>query len=260
MNTEWVCFVCSGKNGIEETYCVSCGAHRPFAVQAFASHSGEDWEGSNEYSGALLVDDENRILEALENLAADTAAQDIEIKAFAKQIKLIFSALDDTAARLREDLKRVDGHTPYENLDVRLRDACYIYRLARIQFDMYAPDNKKCVEVGVLLAQQAHRGLKFVAESIRRRQESANSEDGESLGKAIAGFTEGEIDFDTYFDSVCAADEALHKLMQEGRDLYFKALEEAEAFDGGNYQVLEAAGRSLAKAVDKWLKAAAVVS
>lgn len=260
MNTEWVCFICRSKNSIDDTYCASCGAHRPFAAQAFSVSADEEWEGKNEYSGALIADEENKVLEALESLAAEAVDKELDAKAFGRQINLIFAGLEDTVSRLHDDVRLKDGGRAFQNLDIRLRDAYYIYRLARQQFEMYAPDNKRCLKIGLLLAGQAHEGLKFVAEAVRRQQDADGAENREPLIKTVSRFMEGELDFDSYFDSVCAVDEALQRLRGEGHELYFKALEEAKAFDGRNYSALDAAGRDTAEAVDRWLKAIALLS
>ncbi len=37
MSTDWICFVCSFSNDIDESVCQKCGSERPLAVQGFAS-------------------------------------------------------------------------------------------------------------------------------------------------------------------------------------------------------------------------------
>ncbi|MBQ7529244.1 hypothetical protein IJT10_05010 [bacterium] len=253
MGTDWVCFVCNSHNDINSRNCSSCGAKRPTAVKAF-SQSAESDSAFNK-SGSMTGLDDRIIMDNLEALVTRAINDGCEVEQFNVHIGEIFDGIDAAFARLNEDIARVDDELIVKQLKIKYADARYMYKLALMYLQMYDPNDVQPVRVGLLLAKQAHVGLRFLSDYLRDQQSSELMESQNLLGRAMADLLHGEIDADTYFDLICQADDTLHDLLNDAHENYFAGLEEARAFDGKDTGILISAGDKIEKATNLWSKA-----
>lgn len=253
MSTDWVCFVCNSHNDVNSRNCSACGAKRPTAVKAFSQSAEGDFNSSR--GGSMTGMDDRLIMENLNALVNKAIRDGFDVELFNVHIGEIFEGIEAAFARLDEGIARVEDELIVKQLKIKYADSRHIYKLALMYLQMYDPNDVQPVRVGLLLARQAHVGLRFLSDYLRDQHSSEIVDSQNILGKAMAELLHGEIDSDTYFDQICQVDDILHDLLSEAHDNYFAGINEARAFNGVNTDVLISAGDKVEKAASLWGKA-----
>lgn len=261
MSTDWICFVCSFSNDIDESVCQKCGSERPLAVQGFASS-----QSNLELPAAALLrggdftcldaQDCLRALNICLNKAVSTSA---DIDKFKFMLTPVVANFEELYAQVDAFIDKVDEPKNLKALKMRRDDSYYIFKLAVMQLEMYSSGNLQPIRVGLMLIKQAYQGLHWLLSYAKNRQDPDIIDNRDLLAPSINAYVKGELDADTYFDAVCNADDILNECLHEGCRSFHEALDQAKKFDGKNYEILLDTREAASKANEYWVKAIMVV-
>ncbi len=258
VSTSWVCFVCGTSNDIEKNICSSCGAQRPLAAQGFAGlKSGISYNTSMLQDGGVESRfwDDTRAASELSKAVYGALLDDQPTEVFRSALAPSLNSFERLFEQVKESNSKVSDTELKKNLESRREDAYYVYKLALLQFDMYAPKKSRPLRVGLMLIRQAYKGLHWLMEFNRNKHDPEINEVRDLIGSALERYLNGEYDSETYFDAVCDADDVLKDLIETGCDEYCDALDKAKSFDGKHYKILMDTRQNTESAHRNWLKA-----
>lgn len=258
MSTDWICFVCGSRNGIGESICQECGTGRPLAVQGFFG-SQSNWElpaaaRRSEGGDFAYLDPKDclRSLSACLYKAVDTA---VDSDKFKFSLAPVVEDFEELYAQVGAFIEETGDPKAVKALKMRRDDSYYIFKLAVMQLEMYAPGNLQPIRVGLMLIKQAYQGLSWLLTYAKNQQDPDVIDNKDLLVPSINAYVNGTLDADNYFDAVCSADDVLSECLTEGCRSFHEALEQAQKFNGQNYEALLDTREASTKANEYWVKA-----
>ncbi len=260
----WTCAICGAENADDLNYCLNCHEARPLAPGILSVYPTPGLElpveSVRRREGNPHQWNEERAMAELEESVRQFLRQEIGVEEFRLAVSKVGQAWASLFAFLEKALEDSSQERLRQRLEMRRDEVAYSCKLSLQLMAEAEESNPQPARVGLLVAQQSYKTLTWLM-AFARQEETPQPEGEQNLIMgAINEYLEGQLDSDTYFDQICQVDDTLQMIVEEGCDKYRQALEEAQAFNGKNFQLLLHTHDLIVDARNSWLKAMQAVN